>query len=76
MFNIPVGMCFNFHTKISQQPTLFISLYLETELLVSAYYGHHQAPVEKHEYRSSTFQKGEGLPLRNGLKYTVLYIYI
>jgi hypothetical protein len=49
----------NFHTKTSQQPTLFISLYLETELLISACYGHHQAPLQNMNIEALLFKKGK-----------------
>jgi hypothetical protein len=46
MFSIPVGVCFNFHKRISHsQVCLYLSIW-RFELQVSACYGHHQAALQ------------------------------
>jgi hypothetical protein len=47
MFNIPVGVCFNSHKKSVTANSVCISLFGDFELLVSACYGHHPAPLKK-----------------------------
>jgi hypothetical protein len=65
----------NFH-KNQSQPTLLYLFVWRFEQQVSACSGHHQAPLKKHELWNSTFQKGEGLPLHTGLKYTFHLLYL
>jgi hypothetical protein len=56
-----------FTQKVSQQPTLFMSVYFETELPVSACCGHHQAPVQNVNIET-LLSESEGLPLHSGAK--------
>jgi hypothetical protein len=59
MFNIPVGVCFNFDRKISHSQLCLYLFIWRFELQVSACYGHHQAAVKNMNTETLLFRKGE-----------------
>jgi hypothetical protein len=64
MFNIPVGVCFNSDKKSVTANFVFISLFGDFELQVSACYGHHQATLNIMNIETLLSER-EGLQLHN-----------
>jgi hypothetical protein len=74
MFSTPVGACFNSHKKSVTGNYVFISLFRDFELLVSACCGHHQASLKNMNIETLLSER-EGLPVHNGTKiYSIVYI--